>query len=581
MPLERLGKERRTMTNTVPSLLGQLYEPEVVTRLAEAITRRLARSTKRPAKAHAWGSEDVLLITYADAISQEGEPPLRSLATFLKERVPGLISQVHLLPFFPFTSDDGFAVSDYLRVDPTHGDWADILALSEDVELVFDLVINHASSAHPRFVEFLEDRAPGRDYFLTAALNEDLSGVTRPRATPLLQTYDTAQGPRHVWCTFSRDQVDWDFSNPDVLYEFIDVFITYIERGASWVRLDAIAYLWKDTATPCVHLPQTHAVVKLLRAIAEEIDPGFKLLTETNVPMAENLSYFGDGDEAHIVYNFSLPPLLTHALVCGQSRHLTRWCQSLPTLPKGCTYLNFTASHDGIGLRPAEGILDEEELDHLLSTILAFDGRLTERTRPDGSLSPYEANISLFDAFKGTLAGPDGWQVERFLVSQALMLSLAGVPALYYNSLLSAPNNLEGMRETGRNRTINRRKWTMDEINARLDAPGGAPQRVLQGLKTMLGVRRGCAAFHPEAPQRCLAVDQRAFVLLREGSDATQVLCLYNLSADEICLSKDLLNLVGEVTYTERFLQGSVLSEGDVLRCSPYAIAWLELETSP
>ena len=207
------------MTHTIPSLLARLYEPEVVTRLVQRIDDRLTRSPKRPAKAQAWGPEDVLLITYADAISQDGEPPLRSLATFLKERVPGLISQVHLLPFFPFTSDDGFAVSDYLQVDPTHGDWADVLALSEDVELVFDLVINHASSAHPRFVEFLEDKAPGRDFFVTAALSDDLSGVTRPRATPLLQTYDTAQGPRHVWCTFSRDQVDWDFSNPDVLYE--------------------------------------------------------------------------------------------------------------------------------------------------------------------------------------------------------------------------------------------------------------------------------------------------------------------------------------------------------------------------
>ena len=565
------------MQSTIQTLLSELYGDERVDALSQKINTRLARTPRRVSKGARWSPEDVLLITYADAFSSEDETPLRSLKRFLNARMQGLITQVHLLPFFPYTSDDGFAVSDYRRVDPTHGDWEDIRALSEEVDLAFDLVINHASSSHPRFQEFLEDRPPGRGYFTKAELTDDLSKVTRPRATPLLQTYESASGPKHVWCTFSRDQVDWDFKNPDVLLEFVDIFVGYIERGASWVRLDAIAYLWKEVGTSCVHLPQTHTLVKLLRAIAESIAPNFKVLTETNVPMAENLSYFGEGDEAHIVYNFSLPPLLTHALLRGQSRHLTKWCQSLPELPEGCTYLNFTASHDGIGLRPLEGLLDDEELDHLLSTVLAFDGRLTERTRPDGSLSPYEANISLFDAFKGTSEGQDGWQVERFLVSQALMLSLAGVPALYYNTLLSAPNNLEGMRETGRNRTINRKKWTLSEIDARLDAPGGAPQRVLQGLTTMLSVRQACPAFHPEAAQTCLAVDQRIFALLRESDDGQRLLCLFNLSAEEVDVGKDLLNLGREALYSERFVQGSLRNQGSSLGCSPYAIAWLEL----
>ena len=566
-----------TLKTEIRRLLGVLYDAPVVDKLEATIAARLANSPKRGSRGDAWRASDIVLITYADAIRGEGETPLRSLRRFLRQHLEGLISQVHLLPFFPFTSDDGFAVSDYLTVDPTHGDWDDIAALSEDAELVFDLVINHASSAHAHFQGFLADEAPGRDYFLTAELDQDLSAVTRPRATPLLQTYETSRGPRHVWCTFSRDQVDWDFSNPDVLLMFIDILVTYLERGASWVRLDAIAYLYKDVATACVHLPQTHAVVKLLRVITEELAPDFKILTETNVPLVENLSYFGDGDEAHIVYNFSLPPMLTHALLTAKGDHLTRWCQSLPALPKGCTYLNFTASHDGIGLRPLEGLLDADEVDELLRCVLAFDGRLTERCRPDGSLSPYEANISLFDALKGTVHGEDAWQVERFLVSQAVMLALAGVPALYYNSVLATPNNSDGLRATGRNRTINRKKWTMAEIDARLAAEEGAPHLVLSGLREMIAVRRGQPAFHPEAPQVCLACDSRAFVLLRGSEELGQrLICLFNLSPVEVTLDRSALELPSGRPLVSCFTQGEVTAKGGALVCSPYAIAWFE-----
>ena len=242
-------------------LLDGVYTADAAEDLTRRIAARLDGATARANNGPAWSAADVVLITYADAISNEGEAPLRSLRTFLSTHLDGLIGQVHLLPFFPFTSDDGFAVSDYRRVDPKHGVWADVRALSEDVDLVFDLVINHASSAHRLFQDFLENTSPGHQFFMTADPSVDVSGVTRPRATRLLQEYETRDGPRHVWCTFSRDQVDWDFSNPKVLYEFVDVVVEYIEHGASWLRVDAIAYLWKELGTSCVHLPQTHAIV--------------------------------------------------------------------------------------------------------------------------------------------------------------------------------------------------------------------------------------------------------------------------------------------------------------------------------
>jgi len=569
------------MNTRVQELLGVLYDGPIVETTAQRIEARLQHTTIPSTRSEAWSASDVLLITYADSIQGEGESPIRSLGRFLNDWLPGLMAQVHLLPFFPYTSDDGFAVADYRQLGPGLGGWDDVKALSEDHELMFDLVINHASSAHPFFQDFLNDSPPGHRYFLTAAEGVDVSGVTRPRASPLLQTFDTAKGPQQVWCTFSRDQVDWDFSNPDVLLEFIDVFVGYIECGSTWIRMDAIAYLWKEVGTDCVHRPQTHAVVKLFRAIADALSSDIKILTETNVPLAENLRYFGHGDEAHIIYNFSLPPLLVHALVTGNGRHLSQWCASLPTPPPGCTFLNFTASHDGIGIRPAEGILSDAQIGELTGCIERFGGRVSHRQRPDGSLSPYEANIALFDALKGTVAGEDRWQVERFVLSQGLMMAMAGVPALYYNSLLAAPNHLAGMAETGRNRTINRKKWTTDEVDARLADEDGPARRVLTELRTMLSARRDLPAFHPEADQQCLPVDDRLFVLIRSsGAADSRVLCLFNLTDQSVQVDKSALALQAKQPIRERYVNGEVVDQGGALELSPYAMAWFEMTSA-
>ena len=124
-----------------------------------------------------------------------------------------------------------------------------------------------------------------------------------------------------------------NFKNPDVLLALLDALLFYVARGARFIRLDAIAYLWKRIGTSCIHLPQTHAVIQFWRAVLDEVAPHVLLITETNVPHADNVSYFGDGtNEAQLVYNFALPPLVLHALLRGDATHLTRWAQSL-TLP--------------------------------------------------------------------------------------------------------------------------------------------------------------------------------------------------------------------------------------------------------
>src|SRR5690606_35016656 len=108
----------------------------------------------------------------------------------------------------------------------------------------------------------------------------------------------------------SADQVDLNFKNPAVLLATTRALLFYVEHGAKFIRLDAIAYLWKEIGTPCIHLPQTHQVIQLMRAVLDEVAPDVRLITETNVPHPDNISYFGAGtNEAQLVYNFALPPL--------------------------------------------------------------------------------------------------------------------------------------------------------------------------------------------------------------------------------------------------------------------------------
>lgn len=510
--------------------LHRIYNnPDVVEPLVVDIERCcqtfLDHNPGRSGRAEArWSEQDVILITYGNSLQRAGEVPLQTLTAFLNEQAPDCFSAVHILPFFPFSSDDGFSVIDYRQVNPDVGGWDDVLAMSEHFDLMMDLVINHCSRESLWFADFVANREPYCDYFIEMDPSTDVSGVTRPRNTPLLTPVHTHRGVRHVWATFSEDQIDLNFGNPRVLLEFVQILLFYVERGARFIRLDAIAFLWKRVGTPCVHLPETHEVVKLLRDVLERVAPEVILITETNVPVAENLSYFGDGDEAHMVYQFGLPPLVLHALNRGKSDYLSDWASRIPPLPSGCTYLNFTASHDGIGVRPVEGLLPSHEVQDLIDCMHRFGGFVSMKANPDGSLSPYEINISLFDACMGTRRGVDHWQVSRFLCSQAMMLAMQGIPAMYIHSLTASPNDLQRVEETGRTRSINRRIWQADELQQLLANPVTPQAEVFSALQRLLRIRRQHPAFHPDARQEVIRISSDLFVLKRVSEGAGQVI---------------------------------------------------------
>jgi sucrose phosphorylase len=482
---------------------------------------------------HTLSEQDSLLIVYADQLGKSGASPLPILARFCEQELSGLVNGIHLLPFFPFSSDDGFSVIDYRSVDPTVGNWEEISKLSRNFRLMFDAVINHVSVQHEWFQAFLRDDPDYRSYFIVVDGSPDLSQVVRPRALPLLTNFDTTSGSRRVWTTFSADQVDLNYRNPDVLLEIIDTLLFYVSQGAQLLRLDAIAYLWKEIGTSCIHLPQTHRIIQLFRAVLDTLAPHVLLITETNVPHNDNISYFGDGsNEAQMVYNFALPPLVLHTFYTGNSRILSAWAAGLKLPSDRTTFFNFLASHDGIGINPARGILSDHEIDAMIERTVQHGGLVSYKHDPSGAQIPYELNINYFDALSNPqVEEPQSTQVDRFITAQAIMLALMGVPGIYFHSLFGSRSWREGVDLTGRNRTINRQKFDIATFESELADESSLRYEIFQRYAQLLRARSSASAFHPHGTQQVLDCGEGIFALLRFSPDESQrVLCLHNVS---------------------------------------------------
>ncbi|MBW2252298.1 MAG: sugar phosphorylase, partial [Deltaproteobacteria bacterium] len=418
-----------------------------------------------------FSQNDVILITYGDTLNKNGEMPLITMHEFANKFLKDTFSHIHFLPFCPFSSDDGFSVMDFFSVNRKLGSWTDIELTGTDFKLMFDLVLNHISAKSKWFEYYLLEKEGYKELAIEIDPSIDLSAVTRPRSFPLLTEVKKQSGKTvHVWTTFSADQIDLNFKSIDVLEKMVETLLFYMQKGASIIRLDAIAYLWKEIGTSCIHLGQTHDVVKLFRLIFDKVAPHVMILTETNVPHDENISYFGDGNnEAQMVYNFTLPPLLLYSFLKEDASVLSNWARGLDLKSDSNTFFNFTASHDGIGVRPLEGILPAKEINLLVETVKNNGGRVSYKKNSDGSESPYELNITYVDALLNTKFDPDRYHAQRFLASQAIQYAFPGVPATYIHSLLGSRNWEDGVRQTNMARTINREKLRTDDVISQLE----------------------------------------------------------------------------------------------------------------
>jgi glycosidase len=536
---------------------------------------------------------DIILITYGDQFNELGRRPLQSLYDFLDKYLIDVINSVHILPFYPFSSDDGFSVIDYRQVNPDYGTWEDIAKLADKFQLMFDAVINHISRRSSWFKSFLLQEPPYKDYFITIDPGTDLSSVFRPRALPLLTRVDTSSGKMLVWTTFSDDQIDLNYSNPKVLLEIIELLLFYIEHGARLIRLDAIGYAWKEVGTSSLNLPQAHSMVKLLRAVIDDVAPGVGLITETNVPHEENIKYFGApisesgdsdspyiGDEAQLIYQFSLAPLILHTFSCGNVTALSAWARNLSVPYHNSSFFNFIASHDGIGVMPAKGLLTEDEIQTLIDQTIHHGGEVSYKTNSDGTKSVYELNITLFDALNNPSEPDPELDIKRFLASQAIMLSLAGVPGIYVHSLFGSHNCHQCVEETTRARSINREKFTLDKLQSTLVDPENLHTRIFQGYKHLLRIRRVIPAFHPNGPQTILEIDPHVFALLRTDPNLNEhIFCLINVTPEKqtVAIDLEIVNLLDASSIRDLVDNKEYTNDSNHLNLSldGYQVMWL------
>ena len=512
-----------------------------------------------------FSQRDTVLITYGDQVQAPGETPLQTLAHFCDERLNGRIQTIHLLPFYPYSSDDGFSVIDYQAVDPALGSWDEVAAFHDNFQLMFDAVINHISAQSGWFHGYLQGNPAYDDFFVAVDPEADLTAVFRPRALPLLTPFETASGTRHLWTTFSDDQIDLNYANPAVLLAVLETLLFYVAQGATYVRLDAIGFMWKEIGTRCLNLPQTHRIIQLMRSVLDEVAPQVMLITETNIPHQENISYFGNGrNEAQMVYNFSLPPLLLHTFHTGNAQQLSDWASSLELPSQRVTFFNFCASHDGIGVTPARGILSNDEIEAMAERVRALGGLVSYKANGDGTQAAYELNINYLNALGVPGADESDERIaRRFLASQAIMLALRGVPGIYFHSLFGSQNWHEGVQQTGRNRTINRQKFQRDALEEALQS--GLRQHIFAGYSHLLRLRTTEKAFHPVGAQKILDLHPAVFAVLR-SYEKEALLCLHNVSAQAITLN---LPLTGRDLVTGTAVPAQ-------LTLAPYQIVWIK-----
>ena len=569
----------RPLAEAIEQHLRILYPDEDIAALVERTLAAIGCSESKntaPLHQNKWDQSDVWMISYGDSVVQADEAPLQTLKRFSDVHLKEVISGIHILPFFPYSSDEGFSVINYSQVNDGLGDWQDIEAIAENYDLMADLVINHCSQRSQWFDNFRQRKDPGKDYFIEASPDDDLSKVVRPRTSPLLRETQTLDGLRHVWCTFSHDQVDLNFSNPDVFIEMVNIIRRYLEQGVRILRLDAIAFLWKEIGTDCLHLPQTHEFVRLFRTLVEAQNEEAIVITETNVPNHENLSYFGNANEAHAIYNFSLPPLLLHAFVSGNSDHLKRWQMSMPPAQAGTFYFNFIASHDGIGVRPTKGLLKSDELDELVNTMQSFGARISWRSVENGKNEPYEINVSLYDALQGTAKGPDRWQQQRFLCAHAIMFALEGVPGVYIHSLLATQNDYNRLELTQHNRSINRHKWDYQTLLQQLESPNSHHAKVLSAMLALLKVRTAQPAFHPNAVQYTLHLGQELFAFWRQSINRDQsIFCIFNVTDQAVDIPLSSVNLITLETWVDLISGREYTIDDAKIELPPCGFVWL------
>ena len=569
---------KKDFSEKVKQYLFQIYSNDLskkqINNLFLNIKSIFTKPMKR-SKNELWSEKDFLLITYADSIKKNNQKNLITLNSFLKKYCKEF-SYIHILPFFPFSSDDGFAVEDYKKIKIEHGSWKDLKKITKTFDIMVDLVINHCSSNNKLFTNFLEDKNPGKDFFINSEKKFPKSNkIVRPRSSDLSKKVLVDGKNTYVWCTFGHDQVDFDFRNPNVLLYFFEIIKFYLDQDIKALRLDAVAFLWKELGTRCINLPQTHNIIRLIRLIIDRFYNKTLVITETNIPSHENLTYFGNNNEAHCIYNFSLAPLLIHAVVSGNSFYLKKWSRGMPPAQENNSYLNFLSTHDGIGMRPVEGILPENEIQKYFNFFKKQGGLFSYRTNA-GKKSVYEVNITLLEAFKECYNGKDKFVLERFILAHTILFSMEGIPAIYIQNYLGSKNDNAKVKKTNSFRSINRRNWNFDSLVKIFKNKSNINSKILHSLNRLMVLRKKQIAFHPNATQFTLQLGDIFFGIWRQSIDRSQsIFCISNLTNVKQKISLLDINLISTNNWFDILSNKKIKNIGDELLFKPYQTFWI------
>ncbi len=434
----------------------------------------------------------VQLITYADRL---GGGTLRDLHTLLCGRLAGLFGGVHILPFFkPFDgADAGFDPINHTEVDPRLGSWADVAALAHDVPVMGDAIVNHVSAASPQFIDYLArgDASAFAGLFLSfdavfpaGATEGALLAVYRPRPSPPYTAVTRADGSRRLlWTTFTSHQIDINVEHAQGRSYLETVLQKLASAGVSMVRLDAVGYAIKRAGSTCFMLPETFEFIESLAAYSRSL--GLEVLVEVHSYYRRQIEIAA---RVEWVYDFALPPLLLHALLFKTADALLHWIGVRPN--NAVTVLD---THDGIGIidigadasdpQGSPGLVGPEALDRLVEAIHANSGGESRAATGTAAsnLDLYQVNCSYFDAL--------GRDATAYLIARAVTFFVPGVPQVYYVGLLAGRNDMALMGRTGVGRDINRRHFSLAEIDSALGQP------VVQQLLWLVRLRNSHAAF--------------------------------------------------------------------------------------
>jgi len=575
MSVSKVGRE--TITSKLGFLYGKDKAQNIFKKINELINRYQNNSTSKITKVDFLNEKDVVLITYGDNIQTTNKNPLQSLLKFADEYLDQAINVIHILPFYPYSSDDGFSVIDYKKVNPVLGDWKNIEDIGQKFNLMFDLVANHISSKSIWFKEYLKGNPEYDNYFISVDKNTDISSVTRARAHPLLTKFKRKNKEIYLWTTFSPDQIDLNYSNEKVLMEIINVILFYADKTARVIRLDAIGHIWKKLGTSCINLKEVHYVIQLIRTILNEIYPDVLLVTETNVPHKENISYFGNGfNEAQLIYQFALPLLVLHTFYTGNALRLLEWTSKIKDISDKTTFFNVLATHDGLGVVPVTNILTDKEIIDIANDVKEKGGYVSYKIVKDGTEKPYEMNTTYYSAVTDS-KNSEELNIKKFIASQAIILSLLGIPGIYIHSLFGTENYLEGVAKTGQKRTINRKKFQYDKLKKNLENSDSREHKIFTEFIKLIHKRKSEKAFHPNGKQEVLFLKKGIFSLLRTSPGGKEkIIALHNVTNNiqKYCFTKNQYGL-NKKEYFDIISEKAINVEK--ISLTPYKIMWLKI----